>query len=74
MCTPDGMLPPESAREEIWSTLDACGISPWDLFVVNNDPQSPGAIAAGPPPLDYFRREVIAAKNAKKTSMAASTN
>ena len=60
------MLPPDSVRQEIWSALDAAGIAPWDLYVVNNDPTTPGALAAGPPPLDYFRKDVIAAKHAKK--------
>lgn len=70
VCTADGGLPPDSALEEIWAALDAAGVSPWDLFIVNNDPTSPGAIAAGPPPLDYFRKDVLAAKQAKKAAAA----
>lgn len=65
VCTPDGTLPPESARTEIWEALEGAGISPWDLYVVNNDPTTAGAIAAGPPPLDFFRKDVLAAKRAK---------
>lgn len=68
MCTPDGSLPPESTRKEIWVAFDRAGISPWDLYVVNNDPNAPGAIAAGPAPLDYYRKEVLAAKAKKKNA------
>jgi len=66
VCTADGDLPPESVREDVWTALDGAGIAPFDLFVVDNDPKSPGAIEAGSPPLDYFRKDVIAAKQAKK--------
>ncbi|CAB9507705.1 Violaxanthin [Seminavis robusta] len=66
VCTPDGKLPPESAQPEIWAALDCAGIAPWDLYVVNNDLTTTGAIEAGPPPLDFFRRDVLAAKEKKK--------
>jgi hypothetical protein len=52
VCTKDGELPPESARDEIWSKLQSAGIEPWELFVCDNRSDTPGAIAAGPPPLE----------------------
>lgn len=51
ICTKDGELPPESARDEIWSKLKTAGIEPWELFVCDNRSDTPGAVAAGPPPL-----------------------
>jgi hypothetical protein len=51
---------------EIWDVLRSAGIEPWELFVVDNDPNSKEAIAAGPPPLDFYRKDVLAAKSAKK--------
>jgi hypothetical protein len=68
LCTPDGSLPPKSSLPEIWKTFRSAGIEPWELFVVNNDPTTPGAIAAGPPPLDFYRKVVLAAK-AKKNNV-----
>ena len=62
MCTPDGSLPPKKDQEEIWKVLRSAGIEPWELYVVNNDPTAPGAIAAGPPPLHYYLDDVRAAK------------
>lgn len=64
LCTADGSLPDESQRPEIWRVLRSAGIQPWDLYTVNNDLTSPGAQEAGPPPLDYFRREVLAKRAA----------
>ena len=52
MCTKDGSLPQESAQTEIWSHLKTAGIEPWELFVCDNRPDTTGAIAAGPPPLE----------------------
>jgi hypothetical protein len=46
--------------------LQNAGIEPWELFVVNNDLDSPGALDAGPPPLDYYRRNVLIAKDKRK--------
>lgn len=51
VCTKDGELPPTSVQEEIWAKLRSAGIEPWELFVVDNRSDTPGAIAAGPPPL-----------------------
>jgi hypothetical protein len=63
LCTPDGSLPPKSVLEgEIYSHLRSAGIEPWELFVVDNDSNSPGAIDAGEPPLDYFRKNILLEK------------
>mmetsp|Transcript_25806 Transcript_25806/g.51743 ORF Transcript_25806/g.51743 Transcript_25806/m.51743 type:complete len:581 (+) Transcript_25806:95-1837(+) len=56
LCTPDGTLPPESEMEKIWDVLRSAEIEPWELFVVDNDDTSPGALEAGPPPLDFYRK------------------
>lgn len=65
VCTCDGSLPPAEARPEIWKVLRKAGIEPWELFIVNNDLSSPGALEAGPPPLDFYRKNVLAAKSSK---------
>ena len=41
---------------EIKEVLRLAEIEMWELFVVNNDEKSPGALDAGPPPLDYYRK------------------
>lgn len=56
VCTPDGTLPPESELEKIWEVLRSAEIEPWELFVVDNNDSSPGALEAGPPPLDFYRK------------------
>ena len=56
LCTPTGELPPEEDLGHIYNFLRSAEIEPWELFVVDNDDQSPGALAAGAPPLDYFRK------------------
>jgi hypothetical protein len=56
LCTPTGELPPEEDLGHIYNVLRSAEIEPWELFVVDNDDQSPGALAAGAPPLDYFRK------------------
>jgi len=66
LCTADGSLPPKEELEHIWNLFRSAGIEPWELFVVDNDMNSQGAIEAGPAPLEYFRSEVIAAKATKK--------
>jgi VDE lipocalin domain len=58
LCTPDGKLPDKAQLPEIWDAFRSAGIQPWELYRVNNDPKSPGAISAGPPPLDFFRKAV----------------
>jgi hypothetical protein len=62
LCTADGSLPDETRLQEIWPVFQKAGIEPWELFVVNNDPLAPGAVDAGPPPLDFYRKEVLASK------------
>jgi hypothetical protein len=62
LCTADGTLPPESVRQEIWNVFKMAGIEPWELFVVNNNPDDPGLIDAGPPPLDFYRKGVLEMK------------
>lgn len=57
LCTPDGRLPSEEKElEQIWGVLRSAEIEPWELFVVDNDDASQGAMDAGPPPLDYYRK------------------
>jgi hypothetical protein len=65
LCTVDGALPAESARGPIYEKLRSAGIDPWELFVVDNRCDSPGAISAGPPPLDFFRKDVLLKKEEK---------
>ena len=56
LCTPDGGLPPPGELDEVWRLFRSAEIEPWELFVVDNDETSPGGLAAGPPPLDYYRK------------------
>ena len=35
-------------------------IEPWELFVVDNDDTSHGALSAGSPPLDFYRNAAAA--------------
>ena len=63
LCTPDGSLPTdEKSLSDIWISGQTAGIQPWELYIVDNDLKSPGYLAAGEPPLDFFRKEVLAAK------------
>ena len=60
LCTADGSLPSESEREDkIYAKLRSAGIDPWELFVVDNREDSVGALDAGPPPLDFYRKDVL---------------
>ena len=56
LCTKDGMLPTEKELDHIWGVLRSAEIEPWELFVVDNNDESAGALDAGPPPLDYYRK------------------
>lgn len=57
LCTPDGKLPDDEAQlERVWGALRSAEIEPWELFVVDNDEGSKGALDAGPPPLDFYRK------------------
>jgi hypothetical protein len=63
LCTADGSLPSEAVRrEKIYPKLRSAGIDPWELFIVDNREDSAGAIDAGPPPLDFYRKGVIEKK------------
>lgn len=65
LCTVEGNLPntdDPSKNEEVWKLFRTAGIEAWELFIVNNDPKSAGSIAAGPPPLDFYRKDVLASK------------
>jgi len=63
LCTADGSLPSESVRKEkIYPKLRSAGIDPWELFIVDNSEDSAGALDAGAPPLDFFRKEVMKQK------------
>lgn len=64
LCTPDGSMPGESQMPAIWDCLRNAGIQPWELYVVDNRLDSPGAIDAGPPPLDFYRSEVLSSRQA----------
>jgi len=60
VCTPDGTMPSdEKTLNEIWESLRNAGIEPWELCVVDNSEDTPGALAAGPPPLDTYRKSVV---------------
>ena len=59
-------MPPTERQDEIWKVLRGAGIQPWELFIVDNDPRSPGLLEAGEPPLRYFRDSVLEAKEKKK--------
>ena len=65
LCTSDGALPPESERQPIYDKLRSAGIDPWELFVVDNSLDSPRALDAGEPPLDFFRKDVLAKKQSQ---------
>lgn len=65
LCTPDGRLPPAEQLPEVWKAFSRAGIEPWELYVVDNSVNSAGALEAGPPPLTFYRDEVLALK-AKK--------
>jgi len=59
-------LPSESEREPIYEKLRSAGIDPWELFEVDNRDDTPGAISAGPPPLDFYRKDVLQKKQEAK--------
>ena len=70
LCTADGSLPSESERNEtIYPKLRSAGIEPFELFAVDNTDKSPGAIAAGSPPLDFYRKDILEKKEEKKKEM-----
>lgn len=62
LCTPNGSLPAPEDLDEIWRIFRSAEIEPWELFVVDNNETTSGALAAGPPPLNYYRTTVEAAR------------
>lgn len=64
LCTPNGQLPSADQLPEIWTCFQSAGIQPWELYQVDNDEDTPGALEAGPPPLDFYRAEVLARRAA----------
>jgi len=60
LCTAEGSLPSESElQEKIYPKLRIAGIDPWELFIVDNSEDSAGALDAGPPPLDFYRKDIL---------------
>jgi hypothetical protein len=68
VCTADGSIPKQSEIPRIWECLNCAGIQPWELYAVDNDPSTPGAIAAGPAPLGVYRTSVLAKRTAAASS------
>lgn len=63
LCTADGSVPSASELEQkIYPKLRSAGIDPWELFIVDNSNDSAGALDAGPPPLDFYRKDVLKSK------------
>jgi VDE lipocalin domain len=61
LCTPDGKMPTNpNELKIIWDHFRTAGIQPWELYSVDNRVDTPEAIEAGPPPLDFYRKNVIA--------------
>jgi len=60
LCTATGELPPAKDLDEIWEVFRSAEIEPWELFVVDNNETSAGALCAGPPPLDFYRKTAAA--------------
>jgi VDE lipocalin domain len=60
LCTPDGKLPTDAKDLDIiWDHFRSAGIQPWELYNVDNSLNTPEAIKAGLPPLDYYRKKSI---------------
>ena len=66
LCTPDGKLPDESTSSEWKAALESVSIQPWELYVVDNDMTSPGAVTAGKPPLMFYRDGVLQERKQKE--------
>lgn len=58
LCTSNGSMPDDIELPTIWKCLASAGIQPWELYLVDNRLDSPSAISAGPPPLDFYRHGV----------------
>lgn len=59
LCTADGKLPEKKELPKVWEAVRCAGIEPWELYCVDNNKESPAYRAAGPPPLDFYRRDVL---------------
>lgn len=71
LCTPDGSMPKEIDLPAIWDCFKSAGIEPWELYVVDNRVDTPNAINAGPPPLDFYRQSVLELR--RKTTVVESS-
>jgi VDE lipocalin domain len=60
LCTPGGSMPHSSQLPVIWEVLQSAGIQPWELYMVDNRLDTPGMVDAGPPPLEFYRKEILA--------------
>jgi hypothetical protein len=69
LCTPTGSLPNVSSKEmdEIWHILQRAGIQPWEFTMVDNRMDTPNAIDAGLPPLDYYRSAIWKSRHEQRT-------
>jgi hypothetical protein len=65
LCTPDGLLPPSNTLSKIWKVLEHTTMAPWEMFLVNNDDTGADAVIAGPPPLNFYRADILNAKKSK---------
>ena len=58
LCTPDGSVPGDPDQlQRIWKAFRSAGIEPWELYVVDNRMDTPGALQAGDPPLTFYRQD-----------------
>ena len=64
ICTPDGSLPPPDKLEKVWEVLKKTSMAPWEMFPVKNDEASDAA-DAGPPPLNFYRADIVKARKEK---------
>jgi hypothetical protein len=71
LCTPHGSLPSEAVLPEIWDCFRSAGIQPWELYRVDNRLDTPGAIAAGSPPLDQYRGPILEKRRAAAAASSA---
>ena len=64
----DGALPAEEDRAQIYVKLwlEGIHVEQEELFVCDNHMDSEGALDAGPPPLDLFRKEVLSTEEGKR--------
>lgn len=64
-------MPKEEDLPAIWDCFESAGIEPWELYVVDNRVDTPDALDAGPPPLDFYRLSVLELRR-KKTAVEIS--